>query len=206
MENRARLLCEILQDTKLDLASVPNAVGHPFQTPAMHKRDISTLRLWHQKAALRVRDAGFDIVYVYATHTYLLRNSLDRKTKKRSDEYGGSLENRLRLVWELIAETKEAVDARCAVAVRFDANEEIGVDGVPIQGERRDMFAMLANLPDLWDIKIADYSVEMGASRFTKEVALEPCMGFVKGETSKTVVTVGRFTSPNTLSVKSNAG
>ena len=122
---------------------------------------------------------------------------LDRKTNTRSDEYGGSLENRIRLVRELLEETKDAVGDRCAVAVRFAA-DEIGVDGIPIQGERRDMFSMLANLPDLLDINIADYAVEMGVSRFTKEVALEPYMDFVKGETSKPAVTVGRFISPDT--------
>ena len=100
---------------------------------------------------------------------------------------------------ELIEETKEAVGENCAVAVRFAADEEIGEDGIPIHGERRDMFGLLANLPDLWDINIANYSVEMGVSRFTKEAALEPYMDFVKGETSKPVVTVGRFTSPDTM-------
>ena len=74
---------------------------------------------------------------------------------------------------------------RCGVAVRFAADEEIGEDGLPIRGERRDMFAMLADLPDLWDINIADYGVEMGVSRFTKEAALEPYMDFVKSLTSK---------------------
>ena len=42
------------------------------------------------------------------------------------------------------------------------------------------MFAMLANLPDLWNVNTADYSVKMGVSRFTKEAALEPYMDFVK--------------------------
>ena len=85
----------------LDLASVPNSVGHPFQTRAMDKTDISNLRRWHRKAALTVRDAGFDIVYVYATHTFLLGNFLDRKINTRSEEYCGSLENCIRLVREL---------------------------------------------------------------------------------------------------------
>ena len=73
------------------------------------------------------------------------------------------------------------------------------MDRITLQGERRDMFSMLANLPDLLDINIADYAVEMGVSRFTKEVALEPYMDFVKGETSRPAVTVGRFTSPDTI-------
>jgi len=187
------------REVALELDSVPNAVGHPFQTRAMDKYDIRNLRRWHRKAALRARDAGFDIVYVYATHTYLLANFLSPTANTRSDDYGGSLTNRVRLVRELIEETKDAVGDRCGVAVRFAADEEIGEDGVPIHGERRDMFAMLADLPDLWDINIANYDVEMGASRFTKEAALEPYMDFVKSQTTKPVVTVGRFTSPDTM-------
>jgi len=102
-------------------------------------------------------------------------------------------------VRELIEETKEAVGARCAVAVRFSADERTGKDGAPIMGERRDMLSMMAGMPDLWDINIADYSLEMGASRFVKEGALEPYMRFVRSVTTKPVVTVGRFTSPDTM-------
>ncbi len=187
------------REVSMDIQSLPNLAGHPFQTRAMDKTDIRNLRRWHRKAALRARDAEFDIVYVYATHTYLLSNFLDPRINTRSDEYGGSLENRVRLVRELIEETKDAVGDRCAVAVRFAADEAIGEDGTPIHGERRDMFSLLAELPDLWDINIADYSVEMGVSRFTQEAALEPYMDFVKSMTTKPVVTVGRFTSPNTM-------
>ncbi len=100
---------------------------------------------------------------------------------------------------ELIEEAKEAVGDRCAVAVRFAADEKIGKDDAPIMGERSDMLAMMAEMPDLWDINIADYSLEMGASRFVKEGALEPYMRFVRSVTTKPVVTVGRFTSPDTM-------
>ncbi|WP_164662170.1 FAD-dependent oxidoreductase [Tropicibacter sp. Alg240-R139] len=183
----------------MDVDSLPNAKGHPFQTRAMDKQDIKDLRRWHRKAALRAREAGFDVVYVYATHGYLISNFLNPRVNTRSDEYGGSLENRVRLTRELIEETKDAVGDRCAVAVRFSADEEIGEDNQPIFGERREMFEMLADLPDLWDINIADYSLEMGVSRFVKEGALEPYMQWVKSVTDKPVVTVGRFTSPDTM-------
>ena len=182
-----------------DVADRPNSVGHPFQARAMDKDDIRTLRRWHRKAALRAKAAGFDIVYVYATHDYLLSHFLDPLANTRTDEYGGSLENRVRLIRELIEETKEAVGDTCAVAVRFAADAEEGEDGQPILGERAEMFALLAELPDLWDINIADYSLEMGVSRFVKEGALEPYMRWIKGATTKPVVTVGRFTSPDTM-------
>jgi len=187
------------REVAMDVASMPNLAGHPYQTRAMDKADIADLRRWHRKAALRAREAGFDIVYVYASHGYLLANFLDPRTNTRTDEYGGSLSNRLRLIRELIEDTKEAVGDRCAVAVRMKADETVGTDGIPEYGERHEMFERLAELPDLWDVNIADYSLEMGVSRFTPEAALEPYMAWVKSVTSKPVVTVGRFTSPDTM-------
>jgi dimethylamine/trimethylamine dehydrogenase len=61
------------------------------------------------------------------------------------------------------------------------------------------MFEILAELPDLWDINIANYEHEMGVSRFVKEASLEETMHYVKSITTKPVVTVGRFTSPDTM-------
>lgn len=190
----------------LDVTSLPNAAGYPGQTRAMDKADIKQVREWHRKAALRAKQAEFDIVYVYATHGYLLSHFLSPHTNTRTDEYGGSLENRVRLVRELIEETKEAVGDRCAVAVRFSADQTSGDDGGPQTGEHKDIIAMLAELPDLWDINIQDYSFEMGTSRFVKEAALENYMSYVKEVTTKPVVTVGRFTSPDTMASQVKRG
>jgi dimethylamine/trimethylamine dehydrogenase len=78
-------------EVAMDVANLPNAIGIPYQARAMDKSDIRELRRWHRNAALRARDAGFDIVYVYATHGYLLSHFLSSKTNTRIDEYGGSL-------------------------------------------------------------------------------------------------------------------
>jgi dimethylamine/trimethylamine dehydrogenase len=194
------------REVAMDVASMPNSIGIPFQARAMNKSDIRELRRWHRNAALRARDAGFDIVYVYATHHYLLAHFLSAQTNTRTDEYGGSLGNRVRLVRELIEETKDAVGDRCAVAVRFSADEGGDVGGDPVIGEHREMIEMLAELPDLWDINIKDYSREMGVSRFVREGSLEAYMSYVKTVTSKPVVTVGRFTSPDTMVSQINRG
>ena len=69
----------------MDVASLPNLPGHPYQSRAMDKTDIANLRRWHRKAALRARAAGFDVVYVYATHGYLLSNFLNPRVNTRSD-------------------------------------------------------------------------------------------------------------------------
>ena len=187
------------REVAMDVNHLPNAIGIPFQARRMSKADIRQLWRWQRQAALRARDAGFDIVYVYATHDYLLAHFLSASTNQRSDEYGGSLENRTRLVRELIAETRDAVGDRCGVALRFSADDEGSSDDHPLTSERREMIEMMADLPDLWDINIQDYSREMGASRFFAEAALEKHMAYVKSLTAKPVVTVGRFTSPDTM-------
>ncbi|MFA9420740.1 MAG: FAD-dependent oxidoreductase [Gammaproteobacteria bacterium] len=194
------------REVAMDVNHLPNAIGIPFQARKMDKSDIREVRRWHRNAALRARDAGFDIVYVYATHHYMLAHFLSSKTNTRTDEYGGPLENRLRLVRELIEETRDAVGDRCAVAVRFSADDEGSSDENPVTSEHREMIEILAELPDLWDINIQDYSREMGVSRFIREGSLEAYMSYVKSVTSKPVVTVGRFTSPDTMVSQVNRG
>jgi dimethylamine/trimethylamine dehydrogenase len=177
--------------------SRPAAGLHPVQCRAMDKRDIRELRKWHVAAARRAQRAGFDIVYVYATHGYLLAQFLSPENQ-RSDEYGGSLENRVRLVRELLEDTKEAVGDSCGIALRLATNTG-GPDGKPDTEEKREVVALLADLPDLWDLSVQDYSYEMGSSRFTREAALENYVSWVKQATRKPVVGVGRFTSPDTM-------
>ncbi|MBW2386510.1 MAG: NADH:flavin oxidoreductase, partial [Deltaproteobacteria bacterium] len=169
----------------------------PVQSRAMTKRDIRALREWQAAAARRAVSAGFDIVYVYATHGYLLSQFLS-PSNLRSDEYGGELVNRVRLIREMLEDTKEAVGDRCAVAIRLSADAG-KIDGKPETEEQREIVGMLSDLPDLWDINIHDYSYEMGTSRFVKEGALEDYISYVKTLTNKPVVGVGRFTTPETM-------
>ena len=178
----------------------PILYNYPVQARAVDKRDIRDLRKWHRDAALRSRKAGFDIVYVYATHDLSIAHQfLQRRKNDRTDEYGGSLENRARLLRELIEDTKEAVGDRCAVAVRFAADELIGAGGLTHDGEARDVIEMLAELPDLWDINLSNWPNDSQTSRFAKEGFQEEYTSFVKQVTSKPVVGVGRFTSPDTM-------
>src|SRR3546814_1206962 len=111
----------------------------------MDRTDIANLRRWHRNAALRAREAGFDIVYVYAGHDMtLLQPFLSRRHNDRSDEYGGSLENRVRLIREILIDTKEAVGDRCGVAFRFAVDALRGAAVITADGDGRDEGAMLA--------------------------------------------------------------
>jgi dimethylamine/trimethylamine dehydrogenase len=172
----------------------------PVQARAMDKQDIRDYRRWHRAAALRGQRAGFDIIYVYATHELsIAMQFLQRRRNPRSDEYGGALENRARLLRELIEDTKEAVGDSCAVAVRLAVDELLGPDGITSDAEGREIVELLAELPDLWDVNISDWDNDSLTSRFGPEGNQEPYTAFVKSVTSKPVVGVGRFTSPDTM-------
>src|ERR1700685_3598498 len=179
----------------------PSRAGHhPPQSRAMSAADIREFRRWHRQAALRARRAGFDIIYVYAAHSLSLpMHFLQRRHNHRSDEYGGSLENRARMLRELIEDTKDAVGTDCAVAVRFAVDELRGADGMSADGEGREVVEMLAELPDLWDVNVSDWPNDSMTSRFAAEGYQEEFVRFVKQVTNKTVVGVGRFTSPDTM-------
>ncbi|MDH3515010.1 MAG: NADH:flavin oxidoreductase, partial [Gammaproteobacteria bacterium] len=152
----------------------------PLQARAMDKSDIRALRTWHRAAALRARTAGFDVIYVYAGHGLTLpMHFLSRRYNDRTDEYGGSTANRARLLRELIEDTKDAVGDTCAVAVRFAVDELIGPGGVTVEEEGRAVIEMLAELPDLWDVNIADWSNDSTTSRFAPEGSQTGYIAFV---------------------------
>src|SRR5918993_104709 len=110
----------------------------------------------------------------------------------------GALENRVRLLREVLEDTKDAVGDTCAVALRFATEELLGPGGIE-RAESEDIVALLAELPDLWDVNVAAWYNDSVPSRFAPEGAQEPFVDFVKRSTSKPVVGVGRFTSPDTM-------
>jgi dimethylamine/trimethylamine dehydrogenase len=172
----------------------------PVQARAMDKADIRAYRQWHRRAALRARAAGFDIVYVYAADDLeLLQFFLSRRRNHRTDEYGGSLENRTRLLREVIEDTKDAVGDTCAVVVRLTIDELSGPDGIVADAEGRDIVEMLADLPDAWDVKVSGWAEDSQTSRFAQEGYQEPYAVHVKRVTTKPVIGTGRFTSPDTM-------
>ncbi|MFD7239501.1 NAD(P)-binding protein [Streptomyces syringium] len=170
----------------------------PATARAMDKNDIRAARRWYRTAAINARRAGFDIIYVYAGHDMTLPiHFLSRRHNHRTDEYGGSLENRARFLRELVEDAKEAVGDTCAVAIRFGVDGLVGAGGDEDEG--RDVVEMLAELPDLWDVNLSNFDYDGSTSRFSDEGYQEQYIKFVKSVTSKPVVGVGRFTSPDTM-------
>jgi len=172
----------------------------PTQARAMDLADIKALRESHKAAAVRAKQAGYDILYVYAAHDLsILNHFLSLRTNQRTDQYGGSFENRLRLFKEILQDTLEVAANELAVAVRFSVAEPGKPDGLTHDGEGRDVIEALAELPDLWDVNISGWPNDSATARFSEEGYQLPYTDFVKSVTTKPVVGVGRFTSPDTM-------
>jgi dimethylamine/trimethylamine dehydrogenase len=179
----------------------------PPQVKGMDIDDITAFRDWHRASAIRARQAGFDIIYVYAGHDYLPFQFLSPMTNQRVDQYGGSFENRARLLRELIEDTRTAVGDNCAVAVRLAIDELQGEQGITSNGDGRRVIEYLGELPDLWDIALGgSLGNDSCSSRFSNEGYQEKYAREVKSMTSKPVVNVGRFTSPDTMVAQISRG
>ena len=171
----------------------------PVQARAMDKEDIRNLRHWHKLAYRRAKRAGYDILCLYGAHGFgVIQHFLSPRTNQRTDEYGGSLENRSRLLKELISDARDEVGDTCAIAVRLSLDEMAGEQGFS-NAQLRDMVAMHAELPDLWDFAHGTWEACSGTSRFKPEGAQEDLIRGIKDLTPKPVVGVGRFTSADMM-------
>ena len=85
--------------------------------------DIKDVILAFKKAASRALEAGFDLIEIHAAHGYLLNQFLSPLTNKRTDEYGGGFENRIRLLKEVILAIKGVWPSTHPLGIRFSATE-----------------------------------------------------------------------------------
>ena len=180
------------------MATHVNFMGN--QRPrVMDAQDIRRLLDCQAAAARRARQAGFDIVYVYAGMGYLPYEFLLPEWNFRTDAYGGSVANRVRIVRELLEVTHEAVGGKCGVALRISLEELRARPSERAPSEAHEVVALLGDLPDLWDVKLDSSPTDCAPSRFAPEGSHEPVIDFVKKITRRPVVGVGRFTSPDTM-------
>lgn len=127
--------------------------GTQTQGKAMTKDEIDYIVDAFAKASLRAKESGFDGVEIHAAHTYLINQFLSPYYNRREDEYGGSLDNRMRFLLEIYAEIRKQVGDDYPILVKLTASEffeggltfdetriickkleEIGVDGIIISG------------------------------------------------------------------------
>src|SRR5207253_893214 len=132
-------------------SQLPSEV-YPYTYPReLSRAEIPDIIGRYVAAARRARDAGFDIVYVYGAHSYgLTMQFLSPFYNRRTDEYGGSLENRSRFWLEAIQAVREAIGDDCAVAVRIGIDPEGGYG--PSVEDTAGFIRLADPMVDLWDV------------------------------------------------------
>jgi dimethylamine/trimethylamine dehydrogenase len=183
----------------------PSQIGSDLESVVVPKRmdrdDIRRAQAQWVAAAKRARAAGFDIIYVYGSHTYLPTQFLSPVYNHRTDEYGGSFENRARFWLEAIELVKEAVGDDVAIAVRIAA-DTLELSGVPMD----DGLAFIRaadHMVDLWDVVIGSMwgagRLDSGPPRFFDQGYQMKWSGRAREATDKPIVVVGRFTDPDRM-------
>ncbi len=97
---------------------------------SMNRADMIAVRDAFVASTKMAAEAGFDMIELHAAHGYLISSFITPLMNKRVDEYGGSLENRLRFPLEIFAAMRAAWPADRPMAVRISANDWAGEDGV----------------------------------------------------------------------------
>ena len=203
--------CMESRDTPRGPSQIPSEFEVNIHPRYMDEDDIAEVQQMYVDAALRARDAGFDIVYVYGAHSYLPLQFLSPFYNKRTDRYGGSFENRARFWRECLEKVRAAVGDDCAIASRFAVDTLYGSAGIQVGEDGVRFVEYVDDLVDLWDLTvgdIAEWGQNAGPSRFFEENHEKPFTGQIKAgdHTNKPVVGVGRVTNPDTMVAIINTG
>jgi len=161
--------------------------------------DLPVLHRWFVNAAKRSQAAGFDLICLYGAHGFgIFQHFLSRATNHRTDDYGGSLENRARFAQGVIGDIRDAVGDRMAISLRASLDESIGDLGFS-NAELREFIEMNRDLPDLWDLALGTWEDCSGLSRFKDEAEQKTLVKGICALSDRPVVGVGRFTSPDIM-------
>jgi len=171
----------------------------PERIRAMTKSDIRRVIKAYADAAVRAQTAGFDMVEIHGGTGYLPVQFLSPRTNRRTDRYGGGLENRMRFPLELVRAVKEAVGPRFPVGYRFQADEWLpngfGLDQAQIFARR--LCALQAAY-----LSVTGGTYESFADREIIEKSHQPCYMVylaqaIKKSVSVPVIASGRIISPD---------
>lgn len=113
-------------------ASAIRGPRDPYPPKEMTEKEIRAFIDDFAHAALNLQESGYDGVELHAAHGYLFAQFLSQASNQRDDHWGGSVENRLRLVLETIAATRELCRPDFAIGIRLSADEETA-DGLGIR-------------------------------------------------------------------------
>ena len=163
-------------DESVSASSVNIPIKKLFKKPReLSVQEILAIEEAFAAAAVRAVEAGYDGVEIHCAHGYLLNQFYSPMTNKRTDDYGGSLENRLRFTVETVTAVRQAVGGDVPVAVRL-----CGADYLP-GGSREEDAVQAAILLETAGVDLLDISG--GMCFFMRPGHIEP--GFFSSMTEK---------------------
>lgn len=113
------------------------------ETVVMTEQDIEDLIINFGNAAKRAKKVGYDAIQIHAAHGYLLSQFLSNKTNKRTDQWGGSLENRYQILLSIYQKIRSEVGSDFPLLVKMNSSDEPNV-GFPVE-EAAQISKLLAN-------------------------------------------------------------
>lgn len=163
----------------------------------MDKDDIAQMIEWFAAAAERAERAGFDGVEIHAAHNYIIAGFLSPYHNQRDDEYGGSFENRVRFMREVIQAVRARVSANFGVWVRIDANEMHTEGGITLEEAKK--IAQVAEEEGVHAIAVSAYASIHKGSHFTDAPLVQKPAGYlewaaqIKKEVNTPIIALGRI-------------
>jgi dimethylamine/trimethylamine dehydrogenase len=204
-------------ESRLPARSVSQMTDESLYSQSCYELDkagIREIQRHYVDAAIRARSAGFDIVYVHGAECGAIpQHFLMAKFNRRTDEYGGSLENRARFWIETLEQVREAVGDDCVIAARLcvDTLNDSPL-GIRAAEEGYGFIALADHAVDLWDLQAGGWVAaewagdDVVASRFAGEFSHRDLIAAARAATKKPVAAVGRFTNPDTMAEAVRSG
>ena len=202
--------CKIsIQVNHAGAAAMPSRIGGqcvsasdiPCKTGGFTPRTLSTEEVYelvqkYADACKRAQMAGFDSVELHAGHSYLVNQFISPTTNKRTDEFGGSAENRARFLKLILQEARKRLGSSFPIAIRISADElvpggntlEDTLDWLPFVDEYVDLYNVSAGLNDSMEKMIDKAYLPDGWKRYMSRA--------VKEKTGKPVIISGNIRDP----------
>lgn len=180
----------------ISCSDVPH-IGSGTKPRPLTVEEIEELTEKFAKAAERVKNAGCDAVEIHAAHGYLLSSFLSPFTNKRTDQYGGSLENRMRFLLEIIERTRGKVGGDFPILVRMNGSDFVEggltIDESKLVAQRLEEAGV-----DAIDVSVAMY--ESAKWMFPSMMMPDACNVHLAEEIKKRVsipvIAVGKISNP----------
>ncbi len=161
----------------------------------MTRADMDRVRDQFVAAAEMAARAGFDMLEIHCAHGYLLSSFITPLTNRRTDEYGGSLENRMRYPLEIFHAVRAVWPAEKPISVRISANDWVGADGI----EPHDAVAISRLLQeagvDICDVSAGQTSIK--AQPVYGRMFQTPFSDRIRNETGMATMAVGNIFEPD---------